>query len=233
MSKLIRRFVLALLLALTVVVGIMANTAYAAVWTSSDKFGTWTDGTYTLNNDVWGRGAGAQTIWANSGTNWGVSSKQRDTRGVKSYPHSGITINKTLSSLNSVTSNFDVSVPASGAYETAYDIWANNYSYEIMLWMNKTGAVGPLGSYQTTVSVGGYNWDVYSGNNGSNAVFSFLNTGYATSGTVDILAVFKWIQSKGWFGDVTLSYPQFGFEITSTNNTVEDFTANNVTISYS
>lgn len=135
--------------------------------------------------------------------------------------------------LHSVTSNFNVSVPGSGSYETAYDIWANNYSYEIMLWMNKTGAVGPLGSYQTNASVGGYNWNVYKGNNGSNPVFSFLNTGYATSGTVDILAVLRWIEGKGWFGNVTLSYPQFGFEITSTNNTGENFIANNFTVSFS
>jgi hypothetical protein len=40
---------------------------------------------------------------------------------------------------------------------------------------------------------------------------------------VDILAVLKWIESKGWYGDVTLSTVQFGWEITSTNNTGENF----------
>ena len=33
---------------------------------------SWTNNGYTLNNDVWGSGAGPQTIWARTGTNWGV-----------------------------------------------------------------------------------------------------------------------------------------------------------------
>jgi hypothetical protein len=231
MPRLIRRLMPAVLVALVLTV-VMASTAFAAVWSSTAKFGTWSSGAYTLSNDVWGSGAGPQTIWANSGTNWGVWSNQPNTGGVKSYPHNGITINKTLSSLKSATSSFNVSVPGSGAYETAYDIWANGYAYEIMLWMNKTGAVGPIGSLQTSVTVGGYSWNVYRGSNGSNPVFSFLNTGYATSGTVNILAVLKWIESKGWFGNVTLSYPQFGFEITSSSGG-ENFIANSDTFSYS
>jgi Glycosyl hydrolase family 12 len=231
MSKHIRRFVPALLLA-AVLVCVLANTAFAAVWSSTAAFGSTTLNGYTLNNDVWGSGAGPQTIWANSGTNWGVWSNQPNTGGVKSYPHSGISIGSTLSSLHSVTSSFNVSVPGSGAYESAYDIWANGSSYEIMLWLNKTGAVGPIGSYQTNVSVGGYNWNVYSGSNGSNPVFSFLNTGSASSGTVDILATLKWIESKGWYGNVTLSQVQFGFEITSSSGGL-NFVANNLTISHS
>ena len=232
MLKLTRHFVPAVLLALVLTVAVMTSTAYAAVWWSSAPFGSWTSGPYTLNNDVWGSGAGPQTIWANSGTNWGVWSNQPNTGGVKSYPHDGISVGRSLSSLNSVTSNFNVSVPGSGAYETAYDIWANGSSYEIMLWMNKTGAVGPLGSYQTNVSVGNYNWNVYKGSNGSNPVFSFLNTGYSTSGTVNVLAVLRWIESKGWYGNVTLSQVQFGFEITSSSGGL-NFVANNFTASYS
>lgn len=232
MLKLTRRFVPALFVALTLATVIMVSTAYAAVWSSTAPFGSWTSGAYTLNNDVWGSGAGPQTIWANSGTNWGVWSNQPNTGGVKSYPHDGISVGKSLSSLHSVSSSFNVSVPGSGAYETAYDIWANGSSYEIMLWMNKTGAVGPLGSYQTNVSVGNYNWNVYSGSNGSNPVFSFLNTGSSTSGTVNVLAVLNWIKSKGWYGNVTLSQVQFGFEITSSSGGL-NFDANTFTASYS
>jgi hypothetical protein len=230
-SRLIRFLIVALLLAIAIAVAVGPLTAYAATWTSSDKFGTWTSGGYTVTNDVWGSGAGSQTIWANSGSNWGVWSDQPNTGGVKSYPHSDRDIGKSLSSLNSTTSSFNVSIPGGGAYETTYDIWANSYSYEIMLWMNKTGAVGPIGSYQTNVSVGNYNWNVYKGSNGSNPVFSFLNTGSTTSGTVNVLAVLKWIESKGWYGNVTLSHVQFGFEITSTNGG-QNFTDNSYSVSY-
>ena len=206
--------------------------AHAAVWSSTAAFGSTTLNGYALNNDVWGSGAGPQTIWANSGTNWGVWSNQPNTGGVKSYPHSGRSVGKTLSSLGSVSSSFNVTVPSSGAYETAYDIWASGYSYEIMLWMNKTGAVGPIGSLQTSVSVGNYSWNVYKGTNGSNQVFSFLDTGSAKSGTVNILAVLKWIESKGWYGNVSLTEVQFGFEITSASGGL-NFVANSATISYS
>jgi hypothetical protein len=225
------RYVLPAVAALATVV-LTATSASAATWSSSDKFGSWSSGGYTVSNDVWGSGAGPQTIWANSGSNWGVTSNQPNTGGVKSYPHSGRNIGRQLSGIGSVKSSFNVSVPGSGAYETAYDIWANNNAYEIMLWMNKTGAVGPIGSFQTTVSVGGHTWDVYKGSNGSNAVFSFLRHGNTSAGSVDIKAVLNWIKSKGWFGDVTLGDVQFGFEITSTGSAL-NFTSNSFSVSSS
>ena len=144
-----------------------------------------------------GQWRGPQTIWANSYSNWGVWSDQPNTGGVKSYPHSAKNVGKQLSALGRVSSSFNVSRPGSGAYETAYDIWADNNAYETMLWMNKQGAVGPLGSKQTTATVGGHTWDVYKGSNGSNAVFSFVRTSNTDAGTVDVLAVLNWIRARG------------------------------------
>ena len=215
-------------LALALVLGFGASSAYAAVWSSTDKFGSWSSGGYTLFNDVWGSGAGPQTIWANSPTNWGVWANHPNTGGVKSYPNISKTAGPALSSLHSVTSSFNVSVPSTGAYETAYDIWCASNAFEIMLWMNRTGAVGPLGTRQTSATVGGHTWDVYSGSNGSNKVFSFVRQGNVSSGSVDILAVLRWIEAKGWFGNVTLGQVQFGFEITSSSGGL-----NFVTNSYS
>jgi len=230
MSRHLRRFMQASLLA-SVLVLLVASVAYAAVWSSTAAFGSWSSGGYTLNNDVWGSGAGPQTIWANSGTNWGVWSNQPNTGGVKSYPHSGKSIAKSLSALSTLTSNFNVSVPGTGAYTSAYDIWASGFSFEIMLWMNKTGAVGPLGSLQTSASVGGFNWNVYKGTNGSNQVFSFINQGSSVSGNVNILAILRWIQSRGWYGNVTVTEVQFGFEITSASGGL-NFIANNLTVNF-
>ena len=154
------------------------------------------------------------------------------TGGVKSYPHTGKSIGPTLSSLHGVTSSFNVTVPGTGAYETAYDIWAGNNAFEIMLWMNKTGAVGPLGSRQTSASVGGHTWDVFSGSNGANQVFSFVRQGNTSAGSVDILAVLRWIQSRGWFGNVVLNQVQFGFEITSSSGGL-NFVSNSFAINFS
>lgn len=203
-----------------------------ATWQSSDQWGTWTNGGYTLYNNIWGSGAGSQSIWANSYSNWGVTANHPNTGGVKSYPNATRNVNRNLSAINSLTSSFNVTVPSSGAYASAYDIWANNHAYEIMLWMNKTGPVGPLGSLQTTATVGGHTWQIYRGSNGANEVFSFIRTSNTNSGTVDVLAVLNWIRTAGWYSDVLIGDVQFGYEITSSSGGL-NFTTNNFSVSYS
>jgi hypothetical protein len=140
-------------------------------------------------------------------------------------------INKSITSLGSLSSSYHVSVPSSGAYNTSYDIWDTDYDYEIMLWVNRTGAVGPLGTSQGNLTLGGHTWTVYKGNNGANEVFSFVRTSNSTSGTVDILPLLKWIKdTKGWFGNETIGDVQFGYEITSSPGGL-DFVTNNLTVS--
>ncbi|MDG4786045.1 cellulose binding domain-containing protein [Micromonospora sp. WMMD1102] len=204
----------------------------AVAWRSSEQWGTWTNGGYTLYNNIWGSGAGSQTIWANSYGNWGVTANHPNTGGVKSYPNATRNVNRNLSAIGSLTSGFNVTVPNSGAYASTYDIWADNHKYEIMLWMNKTGPVGPLGSLQTTASLGGHTWQVYRGSNGANEVFSFIRTSNTNSGTVDIRAVLNWIRNAGWYGDVLVGDVQFGYEITSSAGGL-NFTTNSFSVSYS
>ncbi|MFD6069907.1 glycoside hydrolase family 12 protein [Amycolatopsis lurida] len=211
---------------------VLGGTAQAATWSSSDKWGSWSNGGYTVRNNVWGGGSGPQSIWANSYGNFGVWANHPNTGGVKSYPHSAKNVGRQLSGLRSLSSSFNVSRPGGGAYATAYDIWANNNAYEIMLWMNKQGAVGAIGSKETTVSVGGHTWDVYRGSNGANAVFSFLRTSNTNAGSVDVLAVLNWIKNRGWYGDVTVGEVQFGFEITSSSGGM-NFTSNSYSVSSS
>jgi hypothetical protein len=213
-----------------------------AVWVASGQWDTWTNNGFTLYNNIWGSGAGSQTIWARSGTNWGVIANHPMTSGVKSYPHTVRgSVNRTVTSLASLTSSFNVSVPGSGNYATAYDIWANNFAYEVMLWMNWNGAVGPIAEQYDAncavpafrnVSVGGHTWNVYRGSNGSNMVFSFLRTGNTNSGTVDIRAITNWLRTQGWWGNVTIGECQFGFEISGTSGSAA-FTDNSFSISWS
>ncbi|TCC50612.1 hypothetical protein E0H75_10410 [Kribbella capetownensis] len=209
---------------------VTAAPANAATWSSSDKWGSWSNGGYTLRNDVWGGGAGPQTIWANSYSNWGVWADHPNTGGVKAYPHAARNIGRRVSALGSLTSNFNVSRPGSGSYSSTYDIWAGNNAYEIMLWMNKQGAVGPIGSYQATATVGGHSWNVYRGNNGGNEVFSFIRTSNTNAGSVDIKAVLNWIRARGWMGDQTVGEVQFGFEITSASGGL-NFNTNSYSVS--
>ena len=207
-----------------------AVAAPAATWSSSSPQASWSNGGYTVYNDVWGKGAGPQTIYANSGTNWWISTNQPNTGGVKSYANSTKYVNKSLSSLHSVNSSVSFSTPSNGVWDAAYDIWDTNYANEIMLWFNERVA-GPLGSKVTTASVGGSTWNVYRGSNG-HQVYSFVRTSGENSGSVDVLAVLKWIESKGWFGNITLGAVQFGFEVTSTSGT-QTYKVNSYSVSSS
>ncbi|MFI8893994.1 glycoside hydrolase family 12 protein [Streptomyces paradoxus] len=229
----VTKALLAPALALGATIGLASAPASAAVWNSCEQWGQTNLNGYTLYNNIWGSGAGSQCIWANSGTNWGVWANHPNTGGIKSYPNQTKAINKSITSLGSLTSSYNVSVPASGAYNTSYDIWDTDHDYEIMLWVNKTGPVGPLGSSQGTVSLGGHSWNVFKGTNGSNEVFSFIRTSNSSSGTVNILPILKWIKdTKKWMGNETIGDVQFGYEVTSSSGGL-NFTTNNLTVSSS
>ncbi|MFJ8885046.1 hypothetical protein ACIRJR_16785 [Streptomyces sp. NPDC102402] len=218
--------------AVAALIGFAAAPAHAAVWTSSEQWGNYTtsDG-YILYNNIWGSGAGTQSIWADSSSKWGVTADHPNTGGIKSYPNAKKIVDKPISSLSSLTSGYNVTVPSSGAYNTSYDIWDTDYDYEVMLWVNYNGAVGPLGTSQGNVTLGGHTWTVYKGDNGANEVFSFLRTSDSSSGTVDILPILKWIKdTKGWWGDETIGDVQFGYEITSSSGGL-DFTTNGFDVS--
>lgn len=217
-----------------------------AVWGSSDRWASWSNGGYTVYNNVWGSNAGPQSVWANSFSNWGVWANHTG-GGIKSYPNSTRYVGRSLSSLASCRSSFNASTPAGGAWASTYDIWDNNKRYETMLWMNYTsnsngsGNIKPI-SYNwnssgnpvpvyTNVNVGGHTWNVFRGNNGSADVFSFLRTSKTNSATVDVLAIQRWIQGRGWFGNITLGDVQYGYEITNTNGGA-NFNCNSYSVSF-
>jgi hypothetical protein len=218
-------------LAVAVLATCAVGAAVAATWASSAQYGSYTSGAYSWNNDVWGAGAGPQTIWVNSVSDWGVWSDQPNTGGIKSYPHISYKVGKRISALSRVTSTISATTPAGGAWVSAFDIWDSNHAYEVMLWMNYTGTSAGCGNVKpisynwsaqgcavpvyTNVTVGGSTWNVYRGNNGGNMVYSFLRTTKTNNNTVDILAILNWLKNRGWMGDVTLGDVQYGFEITS------------------
>ncbi|MDN5286565.1 MAG: glycoside hydrolase family 12 [Mucilaginibacter sp.] len=208
---------------------VSANAEVKANWSSSAQYASWNAGSgYYIENNIWGSGAGPQTVWANTYSNWGVWADHPNTSGVKSYPNVDYPVNRTFSTLNTVSSSFNVTVPSSGSYESTYDIWCNNYAYEIMIWENWKGTVNPIAvgynangsaiaSYtNVTPTSGGPTYTVYKGSNGSNVVYSFLDNSQKTSGTVNIKDILNFIQSKG-VTFTTLDKVQFGFEITSSS----------------
>jgi glycosyl hydrolase family 12 len=195
----------------------LESTAQAAAWSSSDDWAEWTDGAYTVRNHVWGSGAGPQTIWADSYSNWGVWADHPNTSGIKSYPHALYTLGRDVWSMGDVSSNHNVTVPSGSdlAYCTTYDVWGNGTDYEIMIWTQFTSNVGPIGSYVTDVNLGSRDWAYYQGSNGSNAVHSFLARSQTTDSWVDITAHCQWLVNQGQMPQVQIDDIAFGFEITS------------------
>jgi hypothetical protein len=212
---------------------VCAIPAQAATWSTTAQYGSTTMGAYNFNNDVWGQGAGPQTLWVNSPTDWGVWSDQPNTGGIKSYPHISYYVGKSLGSLSRLTSVVSATTPSGGAWESTYDIWDTNHAYEIMLWLNYTGTSAGCGNVKpisynwtaqgcaipvyTNVNVGGATWNVYRGTNGNNMVFSLLRTSKTNNTTVDVLAIMRYLQNLGWMGNVTVGDVQYGFEITSSS----------------
>ena len=223
-------------LAIAILLAFFVPTTQAGFWTT-ERFGNWQDSGYKINNNVWGNPAGPQSLWAKSATNWGVTANHPQSEGgVKSYPHVSKHINKRISELKGCGTSFSVSVPGGdAAYAAAYDLWADNSKYEIMLWMYTYGKVGPISHKYDgngavpvvrNLNVGGHTWNVYNGTNGHNQVFSFMRTQNTNSGTVDLMAIFNWLKNNNWWGNVLLGSQQFGFEISKANGNLP-FAVNN------
>lgn len=223
---------------------LLTSSGQAQNFSSCDQWATWQVNGYTIYNNIWGSGAGTQCIWAYSQSNWGVTADHPNTSGIKSYPNVDLDVNYTISSMPTITSAFNVTRPGSGSYNSAYDIWYNNYAYEVMLWVNWNGSMGPI-SYNygcsgypstacpvaTNISVGGHTWNLYAGTNGSATVYSFLRTSNTNSGTVNITQISQWLANNGYFSSSTnLHEIQFGFEISQSAGGLS-FTVNSYSVS--
>ena len=222
-----------------------AASAHAATCTSA-QYGSFTIGSATFYNDMYGGTTGTQTICANSATNFYITSSQPSTSGVKAYGNVSYTVGKSLSSLTTLSSTLASSTPSGGAWDAAYDIWDSTDAYEIMIWTNYTGTdtgggnVEPISSTYTSagnaqavytnVSIGGATYNVFEGNTGHN-VISLLRTSKSNNTTTNILAVLQWIKSVGYFGNITVGQLQYGVEATSTSGS-ETWTMSNYTLTH-
>ena len=93
-----------------------SGNAHAATFGSSDRWATWTNGGYTLYNDVWGSGYGPQSIWANTYSNWGVWANHPNTGGHQVLPERDQVrrSSKVSAHRHVMKSSFNVTVPTSG-----------------------------------------------------------------------------------------------------------------------
>ncbi len=213
----------------------------SATWAkcTSAAFGQWNtpDGRFDLYNNEWNSGAnpGPQTLCGNTAGDWQVTSTQRaGNTAVLTYPSVQLNYNGTsgyaLSKFTSMTSSWAENMHAvSGTdAEAAYDIWINGLNKEVMVWVDNHGQT-PAGSKVATTTISGATWDLYE--TGDRGYMAFVREGNATSGTVDLLAALKFLQSRG---DLSASdvlwQANFGFEICSTGGAAETFTVSNFSL---
>jgi hypothetical protein len=191
-------------------------------------------------NNIWGLGAAAQCIWV-SGSQWGTTTNQPNTAGVKSYPNISLSPGKAISALNTYTSSFDITVPSGGAWTATYDIRLKKSlsQIEVTVWVNYTQDKDlPISSTPlpavSNVTIGGHAWNVYYGQAGVPGVISLVRTTNTNSATVDIKAILNWlIANQGSFSSSwTLDQVQFGFEIVS-DGSVQSFNCNSFSITSS
>ena len=186
----------ALLLPVTV-----AQSAHAATSTCAPQ-GTIAAGDYTIQANEWNSSA-QQCLSYSGGTAWSVDTANFNlgTNGAPAtYPsifkgchwgnctqNSGLPIQ--ISALGQATSSWSTVQPASGAYDVAYDLWINSTpttqgqpdGTEIMIWLNSRGGVQPFGGKTGTSTAAGHNWDVWTGQQTSWKIISYVLQGGATS----------------------------------------------------
>ena len=208
-------------------------------FTTSSAFGSETLGAYTVSNNMWNAGGGgiSQTLSACSSSDWFVDANVAgDGGGVKTYPNSAYNFANPpeISSLASVTSTFGSSLPASGVFEDAYDIWLNGTAAsggdEVMIWTDNQGQT-PAGSQVATVTFDGQSYTVWQAADGP---ITFVSDTNVTGGDLNLLQFFQWLISQGYEpSNSTLNQVAYGAEIVSTNATPETFGFSNFSVSSS
>ena len=195
------------------------------VFTTSQSNAGWSTNGYYVHNNMWNNSGGTQTLRACAYNNWNVTATQPNTTSVKTYPNVHKDYDdKPISSFNRLTSTFAANTPHVGIYNVAYDIWLNGIatsgSTEVMIW-TENFKQRPAGSVQATVTFGGHTYDVW--RSGEHYI-AFVSRTTQTSGTMNLLEMFRWLQSKGWISQsTTVGQIDYGVEVCSTNNAPATF----------
>jgi hypothetical protein len=123
----------------------------------------------------------------------------------------------------SATSSVSITQPSGFNNDAAYDIWFNQTSTtsgqpngtEIMIWLNHQGSIQPFGSDVGNVTINGASWAVWTGNQTSWKIVSYVaNTPVTSVSNLNLLPFFSDAVSRGslqstwWLIDV-----EYGFEI--------------------
>jgi len=191
-------------------------------WESSAPEATWHHGGFLFQNDMWNcprAACGRQMIWANSATNWGaVTDMATGNTAVLTYPNiAKVFNNEPVSHYGLIRNGFTETMPRQirGLSAEAADVWLNNYSIEMMIWVDTAGRSLAGSTRLGSATISGQHFTVwkYGG-----TVFIFKLNHNETSGQTAILASINWLISHHQVpASVTLTQVDFGWEIASTH----------------
>lgn len=123
----------------------------------------------------------------------------------------------------SATTSVSITQPSGYNNDAAYDIWFNQTSTtsgqpngtEVMIWLNHQGSIQPFGSQVATATIDGASYEVWTGNQTSWKIVSYVASTPVTSvSNLNLLPFFADAVSRGsletswWLIDV-----EYGFEI--------------------
>ena len=185
-----------------------------------------------VQNNRWGTSATQCIAVTDSGFRITQADGSVPTNGApKSYPSifngchytncsPGTNLPAQLSGISSAPSSISYNFVNGAVYNASYDIWLDPTPRtdgvnrtEVMIWFNKVGSIQPIGSPVGNASVGGRDWQVWSGNNGGNDVLSFVAPSAISSWNFDVMDFVRHTVSRGlaqnnWY----LTSVQAGFE---------------------
>jgi len=207
------------------------NVGEPAEFTTSEKLGQFSVDGYLVNNNVHNAAeAGTQTLYAYGPDSWYVLAdhSRTDVRpgSVKSYPDTQRNFtNRSIDSFSKITAAYDMSNPAVGEWNAAFDIWiggiGSRSTAEVMVWTDHRypASIPPGNALETkTVTIDGQPYKAWRRKNGNGGDYiALVMDPKRPAGTVDLLKVFKWLVSVGWLKSTDLvAAIEYGVEISNT-----------------
>jgi len=218
-----------------------------ATWSSSVtfaqhpvKYGGWT---YTIRNNQWGYGGiygkdAVSTIWATSpGGAWGVCALED---GSWPYPDQQLVFSKAIpiNSLATLTSTYAETLPSSGKWESAYDIWLNGkalipQTVELMIWTYNHGESTGNKSYGY-ITVGAQKYELTVATGKTRRISMVFATNKNTA-TVQVLDLIKALELNAHTKALITSMPKlyeidWGWEVHDTAKVTLPFTTNKYSV---
>ncbi|MEJ2865836.1 GH12 family glycosyl hydrolase domain-containing protein [Actinomycetospora flava] len=148
-------------------------------------------GRYEVQNNAWGADTPQCTTAFDTG--FSVEATHAKDSGPAAYPSIVVGCNYgtctrdspyplPLRDMGDVRSSWAVTVPDDGDFNVAYDVWLDptprregaNTGAELMIWLDRTDRVQPIGSERATVEIAGARWEVWTGENHGTPVISYV-----------------------------------------------------------